>query len=71
MLLEYIEREILDGEPWSAYSLNYLDLGGEIRDSWEKKNSDREQTTKRKLWRPKLTFWYFIPWLKFEPADSI
>ncbi|ARV57423.1 hypothetical protein BZZ01_01170 [Nostocales cyanobacterium HT-58-2] len=69
-MFERIERELADGEPWSAFSINRMEWGGETRDCWEDKSSSQKEPSQPRLRIPRFKFWYYIPWLKKQDRQQ-
>jgi len=66
MFFERIERELTDGEPWSAFPVNRMDWSDQKRDCWEVENRQKHTSTHRPLtanlisWR-NWAFWKWLP----------
>ncbi len=65
MFFERIERELTDGEPWSAFPVNRMEWSDQHRDYWEIENTQKPTSTHKPL-RTNLRFWRnwgFWKWL--------
>ena len=65
MFFERIERELTDGEPWSAFPVNRMEWSNQHRDYWEMEKTQKPTSTHKPL-RTNLRFWRnwgFWKWL--------